>query len=293
MCGNKLNSPALDAQNVRYFRIRIITRLLAIFIFMTLALQRLIIYFTKINIVEISDEYFWISLPLMLVLTLIIIAKYALYRRIGTRIFRYTILIDLAFTVIFMVDWVILLRRHLDQSESGDYRYSLASIVSLLGFSWRTLVQILMAQHWIFKIIPSLCAYIYVISFAVMHQPDFASYILLVGIFQVLYVVLIFYFDHKVHFRLLIGNLKQEQWLHLNEFILNNIPENIVIMDVNGTCKFINEHFKKMMTLRNRSVDPKQFFKKIKNLQRQVHLEDISAVKESTLVIHIFNFFSN
>ena len=57
-------------------------------------------------------------------------------------------------------------------------------------------------------------------------------------------IVLFYFFDDKISLKLLLTSIKQEQWVQINEFILNNIPEKIAILDLEGGVKYTSEFLK-------------------------------------------------
>jgi len=57
--------------------------------------------------------------------------------------------------------------------------------------------------------------------------------------------------------------------MQVNNFILNNIPENIMILDPSGETKFLSDYCKRFMENCHLSLEPQDFFIKIKDLQEQ------------------------
>ena len=57
--------------------------------------------------------------------------------------------------------------------------------------------------------------------------------------------------------------------MQVNNFILNNIPENIMILDVAGQVKFISDYCKSFMEKCHHSLDTTEFFGNIRDLQQQ------------------------
>ena len=93
---------------------------------------------------------------------------------------------------------------------------------------------------------------------------------------QLFNLVLIVYCEDKVKWRMIWTNLQQEKWMQVNNFILNNIPENIMILDVKGETRFISESCKSFMRKCHVAMDrsAQDFFHKIRDLQPQQ--QDIS-----------------
>lgn len=70
--------------------------------------------------------------------------------------------------------------------------------------------------------------------------------------------------------------------MQVNNFILNNIPENIVILDVKGDAKFISDSCKSFMEkCKIASMDTQDFFRKIQDLKEQQESTD-SGPERST-----------
>jgi len=63
--------------------------------------------------------------------------------------------------------------------------------------------------------------------------------------------------------------MRQEKWMQMSNFILNNIPENIMILDVAGEVKFISEYCQNFMKKCDTSLDTNNFLNKIRDLQQQ------------------------
>ncbi len=66
------------------------------------------------------------------------------------------------------------------------------------------------------------------------------------------------------------SNVQKDKWIQVNNFILNNIPENIMILDFKGEVRFISDYCKSFMEDCNFALEKtKEFFKKIQNLHQQ------------------------
>jgi len=83
------------------------------------------------------------------------------------------------------------------------------------------------------------------------------------------------------------ANIQHEKWIEVNKFILSNIPENIMILDFAGQTKFISEYCKDFMEKCQLSLDNKDLFKKIRELQEQPDPDPFSRV---TLIIRVYLF---
>jgi len=71
--------------------------------------------------------------------------------------------------------------------------------------------------------------------------------------------------------------VEQENWMQVNNFILDSIPENVMILDFAGEARFTSEYCKPFMERYNFSVNTRDFFKKVKDLQQQYEPENIRA----------------
>ena len=80
-------------------------------------------------------------------------------------------------------------------------------------------------------------------------------------------------------------NLQQENWMQVNNFILNNIPENIMILDFAGQTKFICDYCKSFMEKCNLALDAQGLLRKIRHLQRVQ--SEVRAASNSCTVIQI------
>ena len=95
-------------------------------------------------------------------------------------------------------------------------------------------------------------------------------------------IVLIIYCEDKIKWRMIWTNLHREKWVQVNNFILNNIPENTMILSFKGKTKFISDHCKVFMEkCDSSSCDTKDLFSKIRNLK--VH-KDEPDFRSSTTV---------
>lgn len=82
------------------------------------------------------------------------------------------------------------------------------------------------------------------IGYSLHLTPKWTAMILVRGLLQIVYVICIWYFEQKINLKLLLSNLHQEKWLEMNQFILNNVPEKIAILDWDGQVKFMSDYLK-------------------------------------------------
>lgn len=255
-----------NSQNKNLLRVRVVAKLVVIFICITLLAQRLIRTFTSSVISDKTIQSLIITLPILSSLSLIVLIECFLYRKLGLKILKYSKYFDILFTLAFTAEWMVTLNAQFAYAQ-GD-GLNLYLIVAFASFGWRALLPILTIQQWQFKIIPPTAAYTYLLIYITVHRTTESWVIIMTAVSQPIYVILIYYFEHKINFTRIIGNVQNEQWLQLNSFILNNIPENIVIMDSTGTPNFISENFKRLLQRHNLSEDIKKFLGNIKQIQR-------------------------
>lgn len=274
-----------DIYTIKHFRARLTAQLIVVVISLTVFGQRVAAIIADHEMGSPLIKGLLISLPFQIALCLVVIAKYILYRIFGSRIFKYSCILDVIFCLVFTADWMVLINGQLHQSQSdGKYMYSITAVLGFTTVAWRTLVQILITQQWQFRGFPIICVFTYIMWFAVANEPAMTGFILSRGILIVLYIILIFYYEHKINFTMVMGSIQQQQWLQLNEFILDNIPENIAIMDLNGKSNFINENFRKLIRLHSGFDEINQFLKSVKKIKRQRHLETDSETNDSIIV---------
>jgi len=58
----------------------------------------------------------------------------------------------------------------------------------------------------------------------------------------------------------------QERWIQINDFILNNIPENIVILELGGEVNFVSDYCKAFMRKAHLSQNAQDLFTNIQDL---------------------------
>ncbi len=76
---------------------------------------------------------------------------------------------------------------------------------------------------------------------------------------------------------MILANIQKDRWMQVNNFILNSLPENIMVLDMNGDVKFISDYFQNFIKKCNLPADAKEFFKKVQDLVQQYDLGPPSA----------------
>ena len=254
------------------FHTRLIARLCVILLCVTQIGQRLFFVLDEPNLSRDSKIFYLASLPFLVFVSIIVGIEFILFKKIGTKIIKYSRIIDLVFFFTFIGEWFFTLHAAvIKASYHTGLSYSIPAVFGFTSFSWRTQLQSFVTQRWYLKCIPTMMAYILVMVYAIKFDPRETIYTLIRGILQILYVVLYFYFEDKIKLRMLLINMHQEKWMQINEFILNNIPENIAIIDVSGEAKFISDNFKNFIIKccgDNNALSVKEFCEKIQNLEQ-------------------------
>jgi signal transduction histidine kinase len=119
------------------------------------------------------------------------------------------------------------------------------------------------------KIIPPIIAIAVSAGYAIHYFPAAAISTLTTAGLQLFNIILIIYCEDKVKWKLMWANIQKEKWMQVNDFILNSIPENIIMLDLHGETKFISEYCKLFMEKCDLSLETKDFFKKIQDLKQQ------------------------
>jgi len=199
--------------------------------------------------------------------------EYILFKKKGSKILKYSNIIDLILLLLFIADWILTLVSALERVQlTNPPSFRVTVLLGFTSFSWRTLLVTLIVQKWYLKVVPPVLAISVATGFACYYQPENLKYTLVRAIGQMLSVVIIIYCDDKLKWRMMWNNLQQEKWIQVNNFILNNIPENIMILDFKGKgeVKFISDYCKSFIQncgfiLGNTT---KEFFKSIHNLHQ-------------------------
>ena len=128
----------------------------------------------------------------------------------------------------------------------------------------------LIVQKWQLKIIAPVVAICVATGYAIHYTAGTILYLMLAAGTQLFNVIIIIYCEDKVKWKMVWANIQQEKWMQVNNFILNSIPENIMILDLSGEAKFISEYCKAFIKKCHLPVDnTKDFFKKVRDLQHQ------------------------
>jgi len=130
--------------------------------------------------------------------------------------------------------------------------------------------MIVLVQYWQLKIIPPVLALSVIMGYSIYYAPHNLASLLIRGITQMIYTAVLFYFEEKIKWSMVWVNLQQEKWMQVNDFILNNIPENIMILDLDGGVKFLSDYCKSFLEKCHIfSLDTKILYQKIQDLTEQ------------------------
>jgi len=146
-------------------------------------------------------------------------------------------------------------------------------------------------------VIPPTAAVSVAIGYAVHYVPENTIQTLLRGTPQMIYLVIFVYFLDRIKWKEVFTNVQQERWMKINDFILNNIPENIVILELGGgQVRFVSDYCRVFMKKVQLSSDPKELFKRIKDLYRQPDENEKdsslpSGVVRSSILLFFLLFF--
>jgi len=287
------SSPPSSQTNLKHkdmeseaFSARLTARLCVIFIALTQAGLRFLVVFAQPGLSQTSKVSYLASVPFLITISAIVAVEYAFYKKKGPKIAKYSQIVDALFFIIFTAEWVFTLMGALTKvSDTDPPSYSVTAIFGFTAFSWRTLLQSIITQHWQLKVIPPTAALGLTMGYVVYYDPSQTFFTLVRGILQVLYTIVLFYFEDKIKLRMFLTNVQQEKWMKINEFILNNIPENIIIFDRNGETKFSNDYCRSFLEKYNSAVENniQKFFALIKDFHQQQsesESQNASAVTE-------------
>jgi len=134
----------------------------------------------------------------------------------------------------------------------------------------------LIVQKWQFKIIAPILATWVVTGYAVYILQDSPTFLIIRAMAQSVNIILIVYCEDKIKSKVMRANIEQEKWMQVNNFILNNSPENIIILNLKGEVKFISGYCKSFMKKCSLSNDdPEEFLKEFKTSNSNSNLNQI------------------
>ena len=268
--------------NIERFKTRLTGKCCVVFVVVVQIIFRLIMFLILGDRLPHSSQIAYIiSFPLLILTALVVCFEYFLFKRIGPRVMNYSRIIDIILLVIFTAEWIDTLFISVNRLEVTDPpSLPPSSIFTLESFGWRTLFLLFLIQGWRWLIIPPTLALSLTIGFVLHSAPSSQWwYLLLISIPTVIYTILILYFLDKFKWKEVFANIQQERWMQINQFVLNSIPENIVILDIGGKVNFVSEYCKAFMQSSCLGNDPCGLFTKIRGLSQQLeanHSPDVS-----------------
>jgi len=263
--------------NLEHFESRLTARLGSVIVYMAQFIYRLISIFTNPTIQAKTQLLFMISLPFPVLVALIIGLEYFLFKKLGSKVAKYSSHVDLLLLLFFIGDWVIIVTSY---TINGQHPFKISALFGFTTFSWRTLFATLIVQKWQLKIISPVVGILVAGGWAIYYTPEGKGFIVFNIVTQLFSVLMIVYCEDKVKWKLMWTNLQQEKWMQVNNFILNSIPENIMILDLGGQAKFISEYCKSFMKKCHLSFEETgDFSKKIRDLHKQEEDSESMVVK--------------
>jgi len=270
--------------NMEHFCIRLTARLCFLLVCVLALIPRFTVLFSDAGLASKTQLMVIISLPFPLLMGLVIGFEYFLYRKLGPDIVKYSHLVDIMLLLFFTADWVFILASALNDTEQTQpICFKIAALYGFTTFSWRTLMVTLIVEKWQLKIIPPIIAIAASAGYTIYYIPGAVFSTLMTAGFQLFNIILIIYCEDKVKWKLMWANIQKQKWMQVNDFILNNIPENIMILDVRGELKFISEYCKSFIKKCGPSLDTKDLFKKVQDLKQQQ-----SEPESPSIVISLF-----
>ena len=247
------------------------------FVLLTSVIVRLIGLLLNNSLSSTTQTILIISLPVGLMVVIVIVLEYLLFKKKGPEIVKYSNLLDAIVLFFFMGEWTTALCADLFRpQQSNPTCFPFLSLYSYTAFSWRTLLVTLIVQKWQLKVIAPISMTWVVAGYALYLSNKSYGLLITRAIVQTFNIFLIIYCEDKMKSKLMRTNIEQEKWMQVNNFILNNIPENIIVLNLAGEVKFISEYCKSFMKKCNSSLDEKEFFKRVQGLQQQHHFESDS-----------------
>jgi len=263
--------------NIERFKTRLTAKFCVVFVAVTQIIIRITLAIILKNVSNATYISYYLSSFLFAIIAGTVCGEYLVFRKIGPKIMNYSKYIDIILLVTFTAEWMTTLVITLTRTPSiKNGVVDLISVFGFTGFAWRVIFLLFLIQDWKLIIIPPVSAFGLVIGFAIYYYNGFTWLILVTALPQVVYVVLMIYFQDRIRWKEVFTNVQQERWMQVNDFILNNIPENILILELGGEVKFVSDYCKSFMRRLHVTQDPKDLFANIKDLNLQPDTEPSS-----------------
>jgi len=255
--------------NLKQFEIRKTAKLCICFVCFLQILYRTAAIILDPSSTPKSSLLVEISLPLCALMIVTISLEYFLFKRKGLEMAKYSNIVDIILLLIFTGDWILFLLSSLYKVEqTNPPSFKVSALYGFTSFSWRTLMITLLVQKWQLKIVSPIVATFVVTGYAIYYYQHNLVFLLLRATLQLVSIILIVYCEDKVKWKLMQTNLEQEKWMQVNSFILDSIPENIMILDLQGEANFMTKYCQAFLDQYNGSSDVKEFFKRVLDLQQ-------------------------
>jgi len=223
-----------------------------------------------------------ISLPFLFAMAMVVCIEFLLFKKMGPKIMNYSKLIDIILLLFFSAEWIITTVNSLTRvTDTVPPRMPISAVFTFTGFAWRTIFLLFLVQGWKLLILPPTITMGLVIGFAIKYSVTEPIFILLRGVPQTFYTIMMLYFLDKIKWSEIITNAQQERWIKINDFVLNNIPENILILELGGEVNFVSDYCKAFMRKVHVSQNPRELFTNIRDLYLQPETEPSSPSNTS------------
>jgi len=268
---NSQKSPSSHKSDVELFRIRLKTRLCIALLCMIQLIPRIaIVLGSAVGSSVGPTTMLLVSIPFAPTMSIIIGIEYLLFKKRGSGVLKYSQVVDIIVLLLFMADWIAILMDAFGHTlKTNPPSLSMNALYGFTSFAWRTLLVTLIVQKWQLKIIAPVVTLAVATGYAIHYDPGQTYPILFKSCTQIFNAIFVIYCDDKLKWKIIWTNLQQEKWMQVNNFILNNIPENIMILDLKGEIQFLSDYCKSFMEKFNLSLDSKDFLHKIRHLHLQ------------------------
>ena len=176
-----LSSSRIHESNMELYRSRLAGRLCILIVCVLQIVSRTLFLFIP-HFTGPPDVFFLLSAAFVLAMIVIITGECILFRKIGPRVAKYAIIVDIALLLLlFIGDWAAVIVSTFQKIAHIDPPvFQVTAIYGFLGFSWRALLVTLIIQKWQLKILPPVVACVLSSVYATVYTPNLA-FINLIG----------------------------------------------------------------------------------------------------------------
>ncbi len=267
--------------NIERFKTRLNVKCCVVFICLTQITAKISLNCLQKDL-PYSRPAFLFTIPFPAIIICIICFEYLLFKKTGPKVMTYSKIIDIILLIIFTGEWITIVCLYYLNSSLITYNpkldYSnidigIIPILTFIDFAWRMVFLLFLVQSWKLIIIPPIILMSLLIAFGSLVSPAFIAFILIFGLLEMAYIVSMLYCLDRFKWEEIFMNTQQERWMQINQFILNNIPENIVILDLEDHVDFVSNNCQSFMQRSHLSQDPKDLFLNIVDLHHQPETE--------------------